>query len=51
MATTLGGATPKSTGSSGNSPSLGGSNPKDSSSTSPRAGNTANLGGVTGTSK
>ena len=50
MAVTLGGATPKSTGESGNSPSMGGANPKDSS-TSPRATNTSNLGGVTGTSK
>jgi len=46
----LGGVTPKSTSSSGNSPSIGGTNPKNSS-TSPRATDTHNIGGVSGTSK
>ena len=50
MAVNLGGVTPKSTGSSGNSPSLGGATAKDSS-TSPKATNTSNIGGVAGTSK
>jgi hypothetical protein len=50
MAVNLGGVTPKSTSSSGNSPSLGGATPKDSS-TSPRATELSNIGGVTNTNK
>tara|TARA_B100000900_G_scaffold240756_1_gene204724 strand:+ start:1176 stop:1331 length:156 start_codon:yes stop_codon:yes gene_type:complete len=51
MPITIGGATPKSSTESGNSPSTGGASPKESSNTSPRAGNAPTMGGVIGTSK